>query len=162
MLGGIEESATDPTEPDADSTAQAFDYDDVDDFEATALNALADLGDADDDKNVGDAIIQLQLAAFAAFNRAKGEGKVNLRARASLSDLTCPLNNAGNALKKSKPNRNASLAGNMDTGQVTQHASFRVPRDPVLDPKAIRPHRIRSRLHTLLIFLIHHPMMEFC
>lgn len=75
LLGGIEESTADPTEPDADSTAQAFDlHDDVDDFEATALNALADLGDADDDKNIGDAI-QLQLAAFAAFNRAKGKGK---------------------------------------------------------------------------------------
>ena len=42
--------------------------------EATALNALVDLGEADDDKNVGDAI-QLQLAAFTAFSRAKGKGK---------------------------------------------------------------------------------------
>ena len=35
---------------------------------------LSTLGEANDDKNVGDAI-QLQLAAFTAFSRAKGKGK---------------------------------------------------------------------------------------
>ena len=75
LLGGIEESATDFAETDADGADQEYEFpEDVGEFEATALNALADLGEAGDDKNVGDAI-QLQLAAFTAFGRAKGKGK---------------------------------------------------------------------------------------
>ena len=44
LLGGIEESPTEPTEHDADGTALAYElHDDIDEFEATALNALVDI-----------------------------------------------------------------------------------------------------------------------
>ena len=42
LLGGIEESPTDFAEPDADGAAQEYEFpEDVDEFEATALNALS-------------------------------------------------------------------------------------------------------------------------
>ena len=106
LLGGIEESPTEPTEQDSDGIALAYElHDDVDEFEATALNALVDLGEADDDKNVGDAI-QLQLAAFTAFSRAKGKGKGKPKGKGKVirSNLS---NSAESALPRLKPNPNA-------------------------------------------------------
>ena len=72
MLGGIEESE----EPEHASHAEyeEFEYhDDVDEYEAIALNAVVDCEDAEECSS-GDAI-QLQLAAFVAFGKAKGKGK---------------------------------------------------------------------------------------
>ena len=51
---------------------QEFDYLE-DEEEAIALNAMLDLEEADD-RQAGEAI-QLQLAAFNAFGKAKGKGK---------------------------------------------------------------------------------------
>ena len=52
-----------------------FDYfDDVDEYEAVALNSLLELAGAEDDRQAGDAI-QLQLAAFTAMGKAGGKGK---------------------------------------------------------------------------------------
>ena len=76
LLGGIEEHP-EQSSPNVDNPYEAFDFhDEVDEYEATALNALVDLGDepAEDDKSLGEAL-QLQLAAFAAFGRVKGKGK---------------------------------------------------------------------------------------
>ena len=51
-----------------------FEYhENVDEYEAIALNAVADCEDAEEPSS-GDAI-QLQLAAFVAFGKAKGKGK---------------------------------------------------------------------------------------
>eukprot|EP00435_Cladocopium_sp_Y103_P035301 s1209_g9.t1 len=51
-----------------------YDYhDDVDEYEAAALNCLVDVEDVDE-KQAGDAI-QLHLAAHTAFGKAKGKGK---------------------------------------------------------------------------------------
>ena len=46
---------------------------DVDEYEAIALNAAADLDETADARQIGEAI-QLQLAAFVAFGKAKGKG----------------------------------------------------------------------------------------
>ena len=51
---------------------QEFDYLE-DEEEADAFNAMLDLKEADD-RQAGEAI-QLQLAAFNAFGKAKGKGK---------------------------------------------------------------------------------------
>ena len=76
MLGGIEEHPEQPI-PHVDNSPEAYDFhDEIDEYEATALNALMDLGEGEteDDKGIGEAI-QLQLAAFVAFGRVKGKGK---------------------------------------------------------------------------------------
>ena len=76
LLGGIEEHPEQPT-PYGDNSYEAYDFhDEIDEYEATALNALVDLGEGEieDDKGLGEAI-QLQLAAFVAFGRVKGKGK---------------------------------------------------------------------------------------
>ena len=52
---------------------QEFDYLEGEEKEAIALNAMLDLEEADD-RQAGEAI-QLQLAAFNAFGKAKGKGK---------------------------------------------------------------------------------------
>ena len=49
-------------------------FDDVDEYEAVALNSLLELEGAEDDRQAGDAI-QLQLAAFTAMGKAGGKGK---------------------------------------------------------------------------------------
>jgi len=49
-------------------------FDGVDETETVALNARIDFPDDGDDRQIGDAI-QLQLAAHAAFGKAKGKGK---------------------------------------------------------------------------------------
>ena len=72
MLGGIEES--EETEHASHAEYEEFEYhDDVDEYEAIALNAVVDCEDAEE-RSSGDAI-QLQLAAFVAFGKAKGKGK---------------------------------------------------------------------------------------
>ena len=108
MLGGIEESPTDFAEPEADGAAQAYEFpEDVDEFEAIALNALADFGEADDDKNVGDAI-QLQLAAFTAFGRAKGKGKGKPKGKGKVIRSNLSIEQRRKRLvRRSKPNPNA-------------------------------------------------------
>ena len=163
LLGGIEESATDFAETDADGADHEYEFpEDVDEFEATALNALADLGEADDDKNVGDAI-QLQLAAFAAFGRAKGKGKGKPKGKGKVIRSNLSIEQRRKRLAEIKAKSNASVAGDMDIGQATQLANFREPRDPALDPKVALRIRIRSQLPILPIFPIHLQMMEcFC
>ena len=67
LLGGIEDDPQATGEDDYDY------FDDVDEYEAMALNCLLDVVDADE-KQAGDAV-QLQLAAHASFGKAKGKGK---------------------------------------------------------------------------------------
>ena len=156
LLGGIEESPADFAEPGADGAAQAYEFPEgVDEFEAIALNALADLGEADDDKNVGKTI-QLQLAAFTAFGRAKGKGKGKPKGKGKVSRSNLSIEQRRKRLAEIKAK---SDAGDTGIRQATQPANFRVPRDPVLDPRVA--HRIRSQLPTLPIFPIHPQMMEF-
>ena len=70
MLGDIAEEEPGNLEGDNE-----FDYfDDVDEYEAVALNSLLELEGAEDDRQAGDAI-QLQLAAFTAMGKAGGKGK---------------------------------------------------------------------------------------
>ena len=72
MLGGVEES--EEHEHASHPEYEDFEYhDDVDEYEAIALNAVVDCEDAEE-RSSGDAI-QLQLAAFVAFGKAKGKGK---------------------------------------------------------------------------------------
>ena len=72
MLGGIEES--EEHEHASHAEYEEFEYhNDVDEYEAIALNAVVDCEDAEE-RSSGDAI-QLQLAAFVAFGKAKGKGK---------------------------------------------------------------------------------------
>ena len=72
MLGGVEES--EEHEHASHPEYEDFEYhDDVDEYEAIALNAVVDCDDAEE-RSSGDAI-QLQLAAFVAFGKAKGKGK---------------------------------------------------------------------------------------
>ena len=70
-----------------------------DEAEAIALNAMCDLEEADD-RQAGEAV-QLQLAAFNAFGKAKGKGKGfskkgfrGIKARARLSVARRALSNA--------------------------------------------------------------------
>ena len=75
--GGIEEHIAEQHTSHSDNPPEAYDFhDEIDEYEATALNALMDLGEGEteDDKSIGEAI-QLQLAAFVAFGRVKGKGK---------------------------------------------------------------------------------------
>jgi len=65
LLGGIED------EPQAAGEDDYGYFDDVDKYEAMALNCLLDVEDADE-KQAGDAI-QLQLAAHVACGKAKGK-----------------------------------------------------------------------------------------
>ena len=70
MLGDIAEEEPGNLEGDNE-----FDYfDDVDEYEAVALNSLLEVEGAEDDRQAGDAI-QLQLAAFTAMGKAGGKGK---------------------------------------------------------------------------------------
>ena len=70
MLGNIAEEEPGNLEGDTE-----FDYfNDVDEYEAVALNSLHELEGAEDDRQAGDAI-QLQLAAFTAMGKAGGKGK---------------------------------------------------------------------------------------
>ena len=70
MLGGTEEGEVEEQTPEEDE----YEYwDDVDEEEAIALNCMVEVADADH-RTAGDAI-QLQLAAHAAFGKAKGKGK---------------------------------------------------------------------------------------
>ena len=72
MLGGIEEP--EEHEHASHTEYEEFEYhDDVDEYEAIALNAVVDCEDAEE-RSSGDAV-QLQLAAFVAFGKAKGKGK---------------------------------------------------------------------------------------
>ena len=51
----------------------------IEDQDALALNAIVELEGADE-KTVGEAI-QLQLAAYAAFGKAKGKGFVQIQGK---------------------------------------------------------------------------------
>ncbi|CAL1128506.1 unnamed protein product, partial [Cladocopium goreaui] len=76
-LGGIEEHTTEQHMPDAGNPTEAYDFhEEIDEYNATALNALVDLGEGETegDKSIGEAI-QLQLAAFVAFGQVKGRGE---------------------------------------------------------------------------------------
>jgi hypothetical protein len=63
--------------PDAGNPTEAYDFhEEIDEYNATALNALVDFGEGETegDKSIGEAI-QLQLAAFVAFGQVKGRGE---------------------------------------------------------------------------------------
>ena len=81
LLGGIEDEPQATGEDDYDY------FDDVDEYEAMALNCLLDVEDADE-KQAGDAI-QLQLAAHAAFGKAKGKGKFRQKGKPGKGKLVC-------------------------------------------------------------------------
>ena len=69
LLGGIEE------QEESENPELDYDwFDGVDETETVALNAMVDFPDDGDERQIGDAI-QLQLAAHAAFGKAKGKGK---------------------------------------------------------------------------------------
>ena len=69
LLGDVAEE-----EPEDPGTNHEFDYhDDVDEYEAVALNAMLELDGAEDDRQTGEAI-QFQLVAMVAFGKAKGKG----------------------------------------------------------------------------------------
>ena len=69
LLGDVAEE-----EPEDLNTNHDCEYhDDVDEYEAVALNAMLELDGAEDERQTGEAI-QLQLVAMVAFGKAKGKG----------------------------------------------------------------------------------------
>ena len=69
LLGDVAEE-----EPEDLNTNHDCEYhDDVDEYEAVALNAMLELDGAEDERQTGEAI-QLQLVAMVAFRKAKGKG----------------------------------------------------------------------------------------
>ena len=134
----------------------------VDEYEATALNALVDVGDesTEDDKSLGEAL-QLQLAAFAAFGRVKGKGKGKPKGKGKSSGPTCPSNSAGRAFPRLRPSQNAFAAAPTGTGQVTPFVNSQVQRG-MLMPRIQNPHRsLLGQQRTLQTSRNLHQMREF-
>ena len=158
LLGGIEEHPEQPI-PHVDNSPEAFDFhDEIDEYEATALNALMDLGEGEteDDKGIGEAI-------HVAFGRVKGKGKGKPKGKGNAfirSNLSIEQRRKRLSEIKAKPTclRCGAYTG---TGQVTLSVNSQVPREMPMQ-RILIPHRILlSRQHTLQIFRIHLQMMEF-
>ena len=99
--------------PDVGSPTGAYDYhEEIDQYEATALNALMDLGEGEteDDKSIGEAI-QLQLAAFVAFGRVKGKGKGKPKGKGKIirSNLSIEQRTAQKASLGDQPSRSVCI-----------------------------------------------------
>ena len=104
------------------------------------------MGEADDDKNVGN-VIQLQLAACTAFSRAKGKGTGKPKGKGKVIRSNLSIEQLRKRFADIKPK--SKRFRNTGIGQATRPVNSRVPRDQILDPKATR--RIRSRLLILSI-----------
>ena len=129
-------------------------HEEIDEYEATALNVLMDLGEGEteDDKSIGEAI-QLQLAAFVAFGRVKGKGKGKQKGQRKSHQVQ------PSVTRRSRPSRSVCVVVLMGIGQVTLFANSLVPKD-MLVGKTPHPHQVPSQQCILQTFRTHLQTME--